>query len=181
MLKFLERRFERMNITWKDILFDEESLRNTVNRVKRFQKEWEEKRKFKFTVFKNPGYNQMIILRDIDFASLCSHHLLPFKGKGHIGYIPDKHICGISKLARALDKFACKPQIQEKLTEDLADFLQEKLKPIGLMIVLEAQHDCMQIRGVKKPNSTMVTSAIRGSFEEYRVRYEFLQLIRNGS
>jgi len=162
---------------WKNYLAKEE-LENTPKRIKKFVKEWKKNEKFKFTTFPNPGYDQMVILKNIDFSSLCSHHLLPFHGKAHIGYIPDKKICGISKLARTVDKFASRPQTQEELTQNIADFLEKKLKPLGVMIVMEAQHDCMRIRGVKKQNSVMVTSAIRGLFEKQEVREEFLKLIR---
>jgi len=157
--------------------FNEEELKNTPDRVKRFVDEWNDN-DFNFTMFDNPDYDEMIVLKDIEFSSLCSHHLLPFHGHGGIGYIPDEKICGISKLARALDKFAHRPQTQEKLTQDLGDFLEEKLKPKGLMIVLEAQHDCMRIRGVKKKESNMVTSVVRGVFKKNEVRQEFLELIK---
>lgn len=157
--------------------FNEEELKNTPDRVKRFVDEWNDN-DFNFTMFDNPDYDEMIVLKDIEFSSICSHHLLPFHGHGSIGYIPDKKICGISKLARALDKFAHRPQTQEKLTQDLGDFLEEKLKPKGLMIVLEAQHDCMRIRGVKKKESNMVTSVVRGVFKKNEVRQEFLELIK---
>lgn len=168
-----------MQINIPDELFSEEELRNTPDRIKRFLDEWAANDSFKFTVFNNPGYDQMIILKDIDFASVCSHHLLPFLGKAHIGYIPAKKICGISKLARVVDKFASRPQIQENLTQQIADFITKELEPIGVMVVLEAQHQCMQIRGVKKPNSIMVTSAIKGLFkEDEKARMEFMELIR---
>ena len=162
--------------------FTKEEIINTPERIKRFHKEWEDNtnfpnEKFKFTTFPNPGYDQMIILKNIDFASMCSHHLLPFHGIAHIGYIPDKLICGISKLARVVDKFASRPQEQEKVTQDVANFLQDKLKPKGVMVVMEAQHDCMRIRGVKKQNSVMVTSAITNVFRKKGVKEEFLQLI----
>lgn len=168
-----------MQINISDELFSEEELKNTPDRIKRFLDEWRGNDKFKFTVFDNPGYDQMIILKDIDFASLCSHHLLPFIGKVHIGYIPAKKICGISKLARVVDKFASRPQVQENLTQQIADFIVEQLKPIGVMVVIEAQHQCMQIRGVKKANSIMVTSAIKGVFkEDKKTRMEFMELIK---
>lgn len=170
-----------MELKINDNKFNEEELNNTPERWKRFMKEWEDN-DFNFTMFQNPDYNQMIILKDIEFNSMCAHHCLPFHGKAHIGYIPNETICGISKLARALDKFAHKPQTQEKLTEDITNFLQDKLKPKGIMIIIEAQHDCMRIRGIKKQNSQMVTSAIRGIFAEpeegHNPREEFLRLIK---
>lgn len=167
-----------MELKVKDELMNDEELQNTPGRWERFQEEWEKSKDFKFTMFDNPGYDQIVILKNIEFASLCAHHLLPFHGKAHIGYIPNEKICGISKLARALDAFANKPQTQEKLTQELADFLEEKLNPKGLMIVLDASHDCMRIRGIKKQHSSMVTSAIRGVFKEKDTRDEFLQLIK---
>jgi len=166
-----------MKIEINDEFFDEESLKNTPGRIQKFIKEWEEDKNFKFTVFDNEGYNHMIILKT-DFESLCSHHLMPFHGTCWIGYIPNEKICGISKLARAVDKFAHRPQLQERLTEQIIDFLDKMLKPKGVMIVMKARHDCMALRGVKKPNSLMTTSAIRGVFEEQTVRQEFLELIK---
>lgn len=166
-----------MIIEIPDELFDEESLQNTPKRIKRFMEEWERNKEFNFTTFDNPNYDQMVILKDIDFYSLCEHHLLPFYGKAHIGYIPDKKICGISKLARVVDKFASKPQLQERLTQEIADFIEEKLQPQGVMVVIEGIHLCMRMRGVKKPNSVMVTSAIKGVFKKQDAREEFLRLI----
>ena len=177
-LKHLDTEKIRETLKECDWEFCEEEVENTPDRIKRFMEEWDDS-DFNFTMFENPDYNEMVILKDIEFSSICAHHLLPFHGKGHIGYVPDKKICGISKLARALDKFAHKPQTQEKLTQELADFLEEKLEPQGLMIVLEAQHDCMRIRGIKKKNSQMVTSVIRGVFKEQdKTRKEFLELIK---
>ena len=167
-----------MKLELDNSLFTEEERENTPKRLKRFEKEWKNSSKFKFTIFPNLGYNQMIILKDIEFASLCAHHLLPFHGKACIGYIPDKKICGISKLARVLDKFAHTPQTQERLTEQVADFLDKNLKPLGVMVVLEAAHDCMRIRGVQKQNSVMITSALKGAFEYDTPRSEFLRLIK---
>jgi GTP cyclohydrolase I len=155
-----------MQIEIPDNLFNAEELKNTPDRIARFLAEWAAKDVFKFTVFDNPGYDQMIILKHIEVASLCSHHLLPFTGKAHVGYIPAAKICGISKLARVVDMFASKPQIQEQLTQQIADFLVEKLDPIGVIVVIEAQHQCMQIR-------------IKGIFkEDEKARMEFMELIR---
>jgi len=167
-----------MKIKYENGLFNEEEKKNTPKRIQRFQEEWSNNQDFNFTIFDNPNYNQMIILKNIEFASLCAHHLLPFHGTAHVGYIPNEMICGVSKLARTVDKFASKPQTQEKLTEEIVDFLMKKLKPKGVMIVMEAAHDCMRIRGVKKQHSSMVTSAIRGVFKEQKVREEFLELIK---
>jgi GTP cyclohydrolase I len=113
-----------MQIEIPDEYFTNEELTNTPLRIARFMQEWKSKKEFNFTVFNNENYDQMILLKDIEFASLCAHHLLPFHGKVHIGYIPDKKICGISKLARVVDMFASKPQIQEGMTQEIADFLQ---------------------------------------------------------
>lgn len=162
-----------------DKYLNEEELENTPKRWLRFFDEWEQRDNFKFTSFENPGYDEMIILKDISFNSLCSHHILPFHGNAYIGYIPDKKICGISKLARVVNKYAHKPQVQEKLTEDIANYLEEQLKPLGLMVVLKASHDCMTIRGVNQPNTVMVTSSIRGIIkEDFKARNEFLELIK---
>jgi len=168
-----------MRFTINNRYFNKEELANTPKRIRKYYKELKNSSKFNFKVFDNQSYNQMIILKDIEFASLCSHHLLPFIGKAHVGYLPNKKICGISKLARALDKFASKPQLQERLTNDLAKFLQKQLSPLGVIVVIEAQHDCMRIRGIKKQNAVMITSAITGVFRENisQARHEFLELI----
>ena len=166
-----------MELKLDDSLFNEEELKNTPSRYKGFLNEWAGNNHFKFTTFENPGYDQMVILKDIDFSSLCSHHLLPFHGVAHVGYIPGSKICGISKLARVVDKFASRPQIQERMTQEIADFIQSELQPKGVMVVVSAQHDCMRIRGVKKQNSNMVTSAIKGEFSKPETRNEFLKLL----
>lgn len=166
-----------MELNIPDELFNEEELKNTPKRYEGFLEEWAGNSNFKFTVFDNPGYDQMIVLKNIDFSSLCSHHLLPFHGVAHVGYIPDLKICGISKLARVIDKFASRPQIQERMTQEIADFIDEKLQPKGVMVIVSAQHDCMRIRGVKKQNSHMVTSAIKGEFRKNEARNEFLKLV----
>lgn len=167
-----------MKIEWSDGFFTEEELRRTPERVRAFQEEWNRRGDFKFTVFDNDGMDEMVVLKDIEFYSLCSHHLLPFFGKAHVGYIPDKKICGVSKLARVVDKFASKPQVQERLTTEVVDYLEEHLKPKGVMVVMEAQHLCMLMRGVQKQGSVMMTSAIKGVFSEIPTRDEFLRLIR---
>lgn len=166
-----------MELKLDNSLFNEEELQNTPSRYEGFLKEWAGNNNFKFTTFENPGYDQMVILKDIDFSSLCSHHLLPFHGVAHVGYIPEEKICGISKLARVVDKFASRPQIQERMTQEIADFIETELKPKGVMVVVSAQHDCMRIRGVKKQNSNMVTSAIKGEFSKPETRNEFLKLL----
>lgn len=163
-----------------DDWFGEEELENTPKRWARFWQEWAESHEFdddSFTVFNNPGYDEMIIEKNLPVNSVCSHHLLPFQGVAHIGYIPGDKICGLSKLGRALDRFAHRPQLQERLTQQVAEFLQEKLDPMGVAVVVEAEHLCMTIRGVKKPGTTTVTSSMIGAFREAEVRQEFLELI----
>jgi GTP cyclohydrolase IA len=122
--------------------------------------------------------NHMIIVKDIEIYSLCEHHMLPFIGKCHIGYIPNEKVLGVSKLARVVDMFSRRMQIQERLTEQIASTLMEKLNPAGVGVVIEAQHLCMMMRGVGKQNSKMITSAMHGSFRsQMATRTEFLQLI----
>lgn len=117
------------------------------------------------TVF-NERYDEVVLLRDIEFHSLCEHHLLPFTGRAHVAYLPDGKVVGLSKLARLVEGYARRPQVQERLTTQIADALMEELNPIGAACVIEATHTCMTIRGVQKPGSLMVTSALRGIFKE---------------
>lgn len=125
-------------------------------------------------------YSEMVIVRDIDFYSLCEHHLLPFFGKCHVAYLPSKKVIGLSKIPRIVDMFARRLQVQERLTEQVADAITEKIHPLGVAVVMEATHLCMAMRGVEKQNSLTVTSAMRGTFrEDARTRHEFLQLIRH--
>lgn len=125
------------------------------------------------------GDDEMVILRDIPFYSTCEHHFLPFHGVAHIGYIPDGRVVGISKLARLVDAFARRPQLQERLTSQVADCVMEVLKPDGVAVVVEAEHLCLTMRGIKKPGSKMVTSAMRGGFRRESVtRAEFLSLVQ---
>lgn len=130
-----------------------------------------------------PGdrHDEMVVVKDIHFASLCEHHLAPFVGKCHIAYIPrEGRIVGLSKLARLVDTFARRLQVQERLTSEIADTLFEGLKPVGVMVVMEAEHTCMTIRGVKKPGAVTITSAIRGGFrKDPRTRAEAMALIRS--
>jgi GTP cyclohydrolase I len=119
-------------------------------------------------------YDEMVVVRDIDFASLCEHHLLPFLGKAHVAYIPDGKVIGLSKIPRVVEMFARRLQLQERMTQQIAAFLEESLKPCGVAVVVEGLHLCMAIRGVKKANARMVTSAVRGSFKEnLNTRNEF--------
>jgi GTP cyclohydrolase I len=125
------------------------------------------------------GHDEMVILRDIPFYSICEHHFMPFHGIAAVGYIPDGRVVGVSKLARLVEGFAHRPQLQERLTGQVADALMETLQPDGVAVVIEAEHLCMTQRGVKKPGSRMVTSATRGLFRQNQVtRAEFLSLVR---
>jgi GTP cyclohydrolase I len=124
-------------------------------------------------------YNEMVIVRDIDFYSLCEHHLLPFFGKCHVAYIPQGRVLGLSKIPRLVDIFARRLQIQERLTNQIAETVREKVDPLGVAVVMEATHLCMAMRGVEKQNSVATTSAMLGVFrEDARTRMEFLELIR---
>ena len=124
------------------------------------------------------GYSEMVAMTDIPFYSLCAHHLLPFFGTAHVAYLPKDRIVGLSKLARVVDFFARRPQIQERMTEQIAQLLDEKLRPAGAMVVVQARHFCMEMRGIAKPGAATTTSALRGAFENDRTRQEFLGLLR---
>ena len=123
------------------------------------------------------SYNEMVIVKDIELYSLCEHHILPFFGKAHIAYIPNGHIVGLSKLPRIVDVFARRLQVQERLTEQILDCINDTLKPQGVAVVIEASHMCMMMRGVQKQNSITTTSGFRGQFEKIETRNEFLKLI----
>jgi GTP cyclohydrolase IA len=123
-------------------------------------------------------YRQMVIVKDIDFYSMCEHHMLPFYGKAHVAYIPNNYITGLSKIARVVDIFARRLQIQERMTTQIKDCIQETLNPLGVMVVIEAQHLCMQMRGVEKQNSITTTSDFTGVFQQAKTREEFINLIR---
>lgn len=123
-------------------------------------------------------YNQMVIVKDIDFFSMCEHHMLPFYGKAHVAYIPNGHITGLSKIARVVDIFSHRLQVQERLTEQIMQCINDTLKPQGVMVVIEAKHMCMQMRGVEKQNSITTTSAYSGVFESSKTRNEFMDLLR---
>ncbi len=123
-------------------------------------------------------YDEIVLLRDIPFYSICEHHLMPFIGKAHVAYLPAGQVLGVSKLARVVDSFARRLQLQERLTEQIADFLMKNLKPQGVTVVLEASHSCMTIRGIQKPGAVMVTSALRGIFKsDPRSRSEVMALL----
>lgn len=158
------------------------NLQGTPNRVARMY--WEmfhglqEGAEPKVTMFPNEeNYSSMVMERDIPFYSMCAHHFVPFYGHAHLAYIPNKRIVGLSKLARILEFYAKRPQIQERLTEQVADYLWGRLEPMGAMVVIEARHLCVEMRGVKKPGALTVTSAIRGCFEDRKVRAEFLSFL----
>ena len=124
-------------------------------------------------------YSQMVIVKDIDFFSLCEHHMLPFYGKAHVAYIPNGYITGLSKIARVVDIYAHRLQVQERMTQQIKDCIQETLKPLGVMVVVEAKHMCMQMRGVEKQNSITTTSDFSGAFNQAKTRQEFMNLIHN--
>ena len=130
-------------------------------------------------MFEEEGYKQMVIVKDIDFFSLCEHHMLPFFGKAHVAYIPNKYITGLSKIPRVVDIFARRLQIQERMTLQIKECIQNTLNPLGVMVVIEAQHMCMQMRGVEKQNSLTTTSDFTGFFQQAKIREEFINLIKN--
>jgi GTP cyclohydrolase I len=126
------------------------------------------------------AHDEMVILRNIPFYSMCEHHFLPFHGEAHVGYIPDGRIVGISKLARVVEGFARRPQVQEQLTSQIAEAIMDTLQPDGVAVVIEAEHLCVTMRGAKKPGSRLVTSAMRGNFKQSAVtRAEFLSLVQS--
>ncbi len=130
------------------------------------------------TVFPNEErYTAMVMEKDIPFYSMCAHHFVPFYGHAHVAYIPNERIVGLSKMPRIVEFYACRPQLQERLTEQIAEFMAEKLLPQGVMVVVEARHLCVEMRGVKKPGALTVTSATRGIFFNRPVREEFLDLL----
>lgn len=159
-----------------------EGLRDTPQRVARMYAELldgmrHDPTEHLKTVF-HEEYDEIVLLRDIPFYSMCEHHMMPFIGKAHVAYLPDGCVLGLSKLARIVDCFARRLQVQERLTAQIADFLMENLKPKGVAVVIEASHSCMTIRGIRKPGAAMVTSALRGIFKkDPRSRSEVLTLM----
>jgi GTP cyclohydrolase I len=136
----------------------------------------------KVTTFPNDeNYSHMVMEKQIPFYSMCAHHLVPFYGHAHIAYIPRDSIIGLSKFSRILEFYAKRPQLQERLTEQVVTYLEEKLNPLGAMVVIEARHLCVEMRGVKKPGALTVTSALRGIFHQKQVREEFLDLLRHNN
>jgi GTP cyclohydrolase I len=164
---------------------DREGLRETPVRVARMYSELfsglhQDASEVLGTTFEQK-YDEMVVVKDIDFASICEHHLLPFIGKAHVAYLPQGRIAGLSKLARAVEVLSRRPQVQERMTEELADLLMEHLEARGVGVVLEATHTCMTIRGIRKPDSITMTSAMRGGFKDNAsTRSEFLALIHGG-
>jgi GTP cyclohydrolase I len=159
-----------------------EGLRDTPARVARMYQEllagMSHDPKDHITSVFHEDYDEVVLLRDIPFYSVCEHHMMPFIGKAHIAYLPDGKVLGISKLARILDCFARRLQVQERMTSQIADFLMESLMPKGVAVVIEASHSCMTIRGIKKPGSAMITSALRGIFiRDPKSRSEVLGLM----
>jgi GTP cyclohydrolase I len=160
-----------------------EGLKKTPERVARMYTELlagmhEDPKEHLRSIF-NENYDEIVLLRDIPFYSICEHHLMPFIGSAHVAYLPSGRVLGVSKLARIVDCFARRLQTQERLTGQIADFIMNSLKPQGVAVVLEASHSCMTIRGIKKPGSVMVTSALRGIFRrDPRSRSEVLSLMR---
>lgn len=124
-------------------------------------------------------YNQMVIVKDIDFFSLCEHHIIPFYGKVHVAYIPNGYITGLSKIARVVDIYSHRLQVQERMTKQIKDCIQETLKPLGVMVVVEAKHMCMQMRGVEKQNAITTTSDFSGAFNQAKTREEFMNLLHS--
>jgi GTP cyclohydrolase I len=179
---------ERIEKAVKEILLaigediDREGLKKTPERVGKMYTELlagmrEDPKVHLRSVF-TENYDEIVLLRDIPFYSICEHHLMPFIGSAHVAYLPTGMVLGVSKLARIVDCFARRLQTQERLTYQIADFIMNSLKPMGVTVVLEASHSCMTIRGIRKPGSTMVTSALRGIFKkDPRSRNEVLSLM----
>ena len=159
---------------------DSEHLRKTPQRVARAYEELLTPVPVDATTFPNDeGYDELVVVRDIPFHSLCEHHLLPFVGKAHITYLPKDRIVGLSKLARVVEHFSRNLQVQERMTQQIANWLEEQLSPRGVGVVLAAEHMCMRLRGVKAPGTMTVTSALRGALRnDARTRGEFLDLVR---
>jgi GTP cyclohydrolase I len=125
-------------------------------------------------------YDEMVLIRDIPFTSMCEHHLLPFSGRAHVAYIPNGQVTGLSKIARVVDEVARRPQVQERMTQEIADLVNNHLQTSGVAVVISAEHSCMSIRGIKKPGSKTITSALRGMFKDNEsTRAEFMSLIRD--
>ena len=159
---------------------DDEGVRDTPTRMARAYAELLTPKGFEPTTFPNDaGYDELVVATHIQFHSLCMHHLLPFYGVAHVAYLPGDRILGLSKLARIVDYYARDLQVQERLTKQVADWLQEHLNPRGVGVVFEAEHLCMSLRGVRKPGTKTITSALHGTLrDDARTRQEFLELVR---
>jgi GTP cyclohydrolase I len=155
-----------------------ESMRETPARMARAYAELFTPRPFDLTTFPNDeGYDELVLARDIPVRSVCEHHLLPFVGVAHVGYLPGDRILGLSKLARVVEHFGCRPQVQERLTKQVADWLADQLDPVGVGVIVRAEHSCMTLRGVQAIGSCTVTSTLLGSLrEDARSRHEFFAL-----
>lgn len=180
-LKFTELEYHFQCIL--ELLGYDESNPHTEHTPRRAARAWLELTQgegFDFTTFRNTDIDQMIVVQDIPFFSLCAHHMLPFYGVGHIAYIPEDRLLGLSKLARSIDHFARGLNVQEELTKDIMDFIVENLDPKGAAVILQAQHLCMAMRGVERPGHLTTTSALTGVFldPEKEARNEFLSIIR---
>lgn len=165
-------------LTALGIRLDSESLRGTPKRMAHAYAEFFTPRPFDLTTFPNDeGYDELVLGRSIPLRSVCEHHLLPFVGVAHVGYLPGERILGLSKLARVVEHFACRPQVQERLTKQVADWICEQLNPKGVGVVIEAEHSCMTLRGVQATGSSTVTSTLLGTLrEDPRSRQEFFAL-----
>ena len=183
-------RVERLAVRVRAVLvelgldLDDPNLRTTHERVARMYLEMfrglDQGSQPRVTTFPNDeNYRAMVMEKDIPFYSMCSHHLVPFYGHAHIAYVPGDKILGLSKFARILEFYAKRPQLQERLTEQVVSFVEEELRPRGAMVVIEARHLCVEMRGVEKSGAMTVTSALRGIFHERPIREEFLDLLRS--
>ncbi|MFI1753659.1 GTP cyclohydrolase I FolE [Streptomyces sp. NPDC020571] len=160
------------------VVVDGDGVRDTPGRMARGYAELLSPRPFRMTTFPNDeGYDELVLARDIPVRSVCRHHMLPFVGVAHVGYLPGARILGLSKLARVVEHFACRPQVQERLTKQTADWLAEQLRPRGVGVVVEAEHTCMTLRGVQATGSRTVTSTMLGTLrDDAASRQEFLAL-----
>lgn len=192
LMKFPEEKVQKLMSHYKEILSllgedpEREGLLKTPERVAKAMLtltrgyEVDPKEVLRAAKFKEE-YSQMVIVKDIDFFSMCEHHMLPFYGKVHVAYIPNGYITGLSKIARVVDCFSHRLQVQERMTLQIRDCIQEALDPLGVMVVVEARHMCMQMRGVEKQNSVTTTSDFTGAFNQAKTREEFLNLIHRDS
>lgn len=192
LMKFPEEKVQKLMSHYKEILSllgedpEREGLLKTPERVAKAMLtltrgyEVDPKEVLRAAKFKEE-YSQMVVVKDIDFFSMCEHHMLPFYGKVHVAYIPNGYITGLSKIARVVDCFSHRLQVQERMTLQIRDCIQEALDPLGVMVVVEARHMCMQMRGVEKQNSVTTTSDFTGAFNQAKTREEFLNLIHRDS